>query len=417
MTPQETSWATENFGIAARHLSGSGRVDDLVLPGLRRNPRRAHLLVSTVLGKHIALEPARAVAAGRQLAHAVSTLAPGAADVIGMAETATALGHCVADGLDADTYLHSTRRGAPPERTYVAFTEEHSHATEHTLQPSGSQLLDPLRTVVLVDDEVSTGNTALATIVALQRVMPRQKYIVAALVDFLTDQQRLLIAASARDFGARVAFVSLARGFMDLPTGLLEMVSALPAPELNIQGPATERDVSHTVLPWPAAVPEGGRYGFLRSDRAAFHNAVVGAAHHLAALLDRDRSVLIVGHEELMYLPLKIAEQLTLLGFKTRFQSTTRSPAHVFDDPGYPLRRGWTFPACESEDPGPRFLYNGWPSTVGDARTQLVLVLDSLAAAGDRRVVDVLSSAGYGVLVAVVHGPGAAELGCRRGHG
>ena len=39
---------------------------------------------------------------------------PGAVDVLGMAETATGLGHCVADHLEAPVYLHSTRRPAPP---------------------------------------------------------------------------------------------------------------------------------------------------------------------------------------------------------------------------------------------------------------------------------------------------------------
>lgn len=417
MTSPITPWATEVFGLAVSHVSGSERVPDLVLPGLRRNPRRAHLLVSTVLGKHIPLAPDGVVAAGRRLASAVAKLKVGAADVIGMAETATALGHCVADGLDAYTYMHSTRRDAPPEQVYAAFTEEHSHATVHTLQPSGPELFDPSRTMVLVDDEISTGGTALATIVALQQIAPRQNYVVAALVDLRTERHRVAVTAAVRDLGTRVAFVSLARGQVELPPGLVDEVCALPAPPLNLPGADVEHGSAQTVLPWPSDVPEGGRHGFLYSDRPAFDGAVVDAADRLAALLDRDRSVLVVGHEELMYLPLKIAERLTRIGFAARFQSTTRSPAYVLDDPGYPLRRGWTFPACEPDDVAPRFLYNGWPTTRDGGPTQLVLLLDAVAAAGNRRVVEVLSAAGYEVLVAVVHAPDSVELARLRGHG
>ena len=49
------SWVAAEFGIA---LGDTGspvglRMHDLIAVGLRRNPRRAQLLVSTVLGKHL----------------------------------------------------------------------------------------------------------------------------------------------------------------------------------------------------------------------------------------------------------------------------------------------------------------------------------------------------------------------------
>ncbi|MEO6881768.1 MAG: phosphoribosyltransferase domain-containing protein, partial [Mycobacteriaceae bacterium] len=47
-------------------VHGDG-VRDLVGLALRRNPRRAHLLVSSVLGKHVPADPHRVVAAGHEL--------------------------------------------------------------------------------------------------------------------------------------------------------------------------------------------------------------------------------------------------------------------------------------------------------------------------------------------------------------
>ena len=410
MTSSNKPWATEAFGLAVCHIDGVERVTDLVAPGLRRNPRRSHLLVSTVLGKHIAVHPEIVVAAGCRLGDTVAELDIGPVDVIGMAETATSLGHCVADRLDAATYLHSTRRDAPSSQIYAAFTEGHSHAADHTLQPSADSLFDGSRTAVLVDDEISTGDTALATIEALQRIQHRTRYVVASLVDVRSDEQRAAAASAARRLGTRVDFVSLARGRVELPAGLIDAVGALPPLPLN--PPNTDGTVGarQTVLPWPADVPECGRHGFRRTDRPAFEESVGAAADHLGALLDRGRPVLVVGHEELMYLPLKIAECLAVNGFDTRFQSTTRSPAYVHDDPGYPLRRGWTFPACEPDESAPRFLYNGWLTIDSRQRTQLVLVLDAFAAAGDREVVEVLSAAGYEVLVAELPGADATDV-------
>lgn len=418
MTTTPHAWATAQFGL--RLHDGAGTSDGqplsaLVQPGLRRNPRRAHLLVSTVLGKHIAVSPTVVRDAGRRLGAAVAALRPGAVEVLGMAETATGLGHCVADELDATVYLHSTRRPAPPEHIYAGFQEGHSHATDHLLQPAGSATFGRPRPLVIVDDEISTGNTALATIEALHCRQPRPRYIVASLVDVRTDAHRRQVDATAQALQTAIDFISLAGGQVSTPDTLTAQVCALPAPRLNPvhpDGPGSARTVA---LPWMQDVPDGGRHGFLRSDGPAFSAAVVAAAAHLTPQLDPGRPVLVVGHEELMYLPLRIAEHLAAHGFGTRFQSSTRSPAYVVDDPGYPLRTGFEFPAGESGESGPRYLYNGWPAGPGAARTQAVVVMDTAAAAGAAGLAGVLTAAGYDVFSAVVDSPGYVALSAARG--
>ncbi len=407
------AWTAWNFGLDVLDDRGSApeSVHDLVVPGLRRNPKRAHLLVSTVLGKHIPVAAKEVLAAGRRLAAQVSALDVGEVDVLGMAETATSLGHCVADSLNAAVYLHTTRRPAMPQWVYAQFQEGHSHATDHSLQPSSPAVFDAARPLVIVDDEISTGDTALAAIAALQQRQPRARYVVASLVDMRTKAQQHDAHEAAAALGTRVEFVSLGRGRVVLPDGLTEQVCALQAPQLDdLQGRAGS--VLHIVLPWPKYVPEGGRHGFLQRDRTGFESASVTAQDHLARHLDHARPVLVVGHEELMYLPLRLADHLADRGFQARFQSTTRSPAYVCQEDAYPLRRGWTFRACEHSDGAPRFLYNGWPS--GPQGVQLVLVMDHLAATGDLHVVDVLADAGYDVIVAQVDTPDVATLATAR---
>ena len=62
-------------------------VDELVGIALRRNPKRAHLLVSTVLAKHVPTVPGIALAAGELLGLLVSGVvgdaAPGGARELG----------------------------------------------------------------------------------------------------------------------------------------------------------------------------------------------------------------------------------------------------------------------------------------------------------------------------------------------
>lgn len=417
MTVTQQPWATERFGVQIHHHDGTEFVTDLVLPGLRRNPRRAHLLVSTVLGKHIAVAPQTAIEAGARLARVIAHSDVSEVDVLGMAETATSLGHCVADELNAAMYLHTTRRPADARWIYAQFQEGHSHATDHALQPTSPNMFDAQRTLVLVDDEISTGKTALATIEALQCIVPRPRYIVASLVDMRSPDDQALVLEASASLGTHIEFVSLAQGRVSLPAGLVDSVCAMQAPALNTSaaGPGVLGPVREVALNWPHTVPEGARHGFLRTDRSGFDTAVSESARQLASQLDATRPVLVVGHEELMYLPLRLAQALTQNGFDTRFQSTTRSPAYVYDDGGYPLRVGWTFRASEDDDQAPRFLYNGWFHADGDQAVQLVLVMDAVASAGDRHIVEVLATAGFDVTVVTVAGPDLQTLAAHRG--
>ncbi|WP_415640955.1 phosphoribosyltransferase domain-containing protein, partial [Skermania piniformis] len=396
------------------HLQLHG-VGDLVRPGLRRNPRRAHLLVSTVLGKHLPTAPQVVLDAGNRLGDRVAaTLAGTPAAVFGFAETATALGHNVADRISAPVYLHSTRRAVPGVVPAGRFEEGHSHATDHLLLPVPADLFDTDLPLVLVDDEISTGATALDAIAALHRRRPRDRYVIASLVDLRTPASRAATAAVATALGVTIDTVCLAAGSIDLPDGLIDAVAALPEPELNPIAPQRGR-TARVELPWPATVPDGGRHGVPSADRDRFTIAAGAAAETLARALPTDRPALVIGHEELMYLPLRIAAILAEHGRTVRFQTTTRSPGYVADRSGYPLRRGFRFTAPELGESAPRYLYNaGWP----DADPVVVLIIDppadTPALTEPGGLVDVLTAAGTDVVVAALPGVDPAALRAAR---
>lgn len=399
-------WVAERLGVA---LEGDGDLRELLGLALRRNPKRAHLLVSNVLGKHVPQRPSVVYGAGYGLGERVRALLgeeeARRAVVLGYAETATGLGHAVADGLRDAPYLHSTRRPVAGVAQAGGFEEAHSHATSHLLLPEDPELLAQgaeASTLVLVDDEFSTGNTVLNTIRALHELHPRDRYVIVALVDMRSPADRDRLTAFAAEIGARVDLVTRSTGTVTLPDGVLERGQALvaaqeaeQAEEAREAGEAGEASasappsvpapapVTRVDLAWPAGVPDGGRHGFTPAHRAALEAALPDMAERIADALGggaRQGRVLVLGFEELMYAPLRLSTALEeTLGADTevRYSTTTRSPVLAVDDPGYAIRTRLVFPAHDTpaDGPGDRYAYN----VAGARFDAVVAVVDSTA--------------------------------------
>ncbi|MFE6742089.1 phosphoribosyltransferase [Streptomyces tubercidicus] len=423
-------WVAGRLGVS---LSGGDELPELLGLALRRNPKRAHLLVSNVLGKHVPQRPGvvhgAGVGLGRRVRRLLGEEAAARSVILGYAETATGLGHSVADGLALAPYLHSTRRPVAGVPQVGGFEEEHSHATSHLLLPEDHGLLAGDGPLVLVDDEFSTGRTVLNTIKALHTHFPRERYVVVALVDMRSDADRSHLEKFAAELGARVDLVALAAGGVRLPDDVLtrgqELVSAQEAATAREAGAAQETgassgstsastgddrhaaaapaapggrgaDAVRVDLGWPAGLPDGGRHGFTPAHRARLEAGLPDMATRIAQRLDGARRILVLGNEELMYAPLRIAEALDALvtgegdaaealsagdgigpeggsfaslvgqpsastgGAGVFFSTTTRSPVLAVDDPGYAIRTRLSFPAHDrpADGPGERYAYN-----------------------------------------------------------
>lgn len=402
------TWVAERLGV---ELVGDDGLRELLGLALRRNPKRAHLLVSNVLGKHVPQSPAvvygHGLALGKRVRELLGADESRRAVVLGYAETATGLGHCVADGVGLAPYLHSTRRPVDGVARAGGFEEAHSHATSHLLLPENSALLAGPGPLVLVDDEFSTGNTVLNTIRALHERYPRERYVIVALVDMRSAADAGRLDEFADEIGARVDLVTTADGTVRLPEGVLAKGQELVERYEGEQGREGDKGreeregheggvppvlagadgrVSRVELRWPARLPDGGRHGFTPGHRIRLESALPAMAARVAdALPDTARRgrVLVLGFEELMYAPLRLARELEQVmeqpaeGAEVRYSTTTRSPVLAVDDPGYAIRSRLVFPAHDNpgDGPGERYAYN----VAGAGFDAVVAVVDSAA--------------------------------------
>lgn len=334
--------------LAGGELNVEATRSDLPLPLLcgfasRRNPKRPFLFVSRVLGRHLPVRPQVMRMVHRRLAAKLPSDLPGAAVVIGMAETAICLGHGVHEawrrltGRDDLLFIHSTRYRIGTCPLLSTFEESHSHATSHLIHrpaaPEDADLVSACRTLVLVDDEASTGSTFVALARACRDRMPGLSRIVCVTItDWMGSGRREEIRSA---MPARTDFISLLEGSYAFTP------SDAPPPAMpHVTGDGGCKD--------RLAPVNWGRLG-LRRPRPLPDNVT-------AIKAKPGERILVLGTGEFVYPPFELARRLSAMGADVRVQATTRSPIMEGNDISGVLE----FPDAYG-DGIPNFLYSVHP--------------------------------------------------------
>jgi hypothetical protein len=270
----------------------------------RANPKRGFLIVSKVLGRHLPTPPEALRIAADALAAQIPAL-PEPVLFCGMAETATGLAQSVwaawrlAHPECASAYVQSSRQIAPGARVLCRFEEGHSHAASHMVQVSGDieALLPQVRSLVIIDDECSTGSTFVEAAEALIAALPQVERIACA---SLTDWSGgVFLARMPRPATAH----SLIAGTLRWTPGAGQAAASLAA-TANRHGTAPATGMrSRTGLTAPEAATR---------------------APVTARPAER---VLVLGDGEHAYEALRIAEEIAAQGGIPAIQSITRTPA------------------------------------------------------------------------------------------
>ncbi|MGR6034491.1 MAG: phosphoribosyltransferase domain-containing protein [Candidatus Nitrosoglobus sp.] len=275
----------------------------------RVNPKRGYLFVSKVLGKHIPCKPSIMRDIYNRLAAPLLEV-PGPVIFIGMAETATGLGAGIADSLvwgakRSDIIFQHTTRHRLPAAEWILFNEVHSHAPSHILyRPllTLQQRFVDAKTLVLVDDEISTGRTLVQLGCRLVEKLPNiHQIILVSIVNWLSTTQKQVLQ---ENFTKPVSFISLLEGIFSF-TPNAEFKPILPRKIKPLQSASQ-------------AQQQTGRRGM-----------DMGESFVINGPYPKRHKVSIVGTGEFQFQPFLWAESLEKEGFDVLFQSTTRSPIQL----------------------------------------------------------------------------------------
>lgn len=270
--------------------------------GSRINKKRGFLFVSKVLGKHLPTKPSVMQKTYQQLA----SLLPKSSEptlFIGFAETATALGQGVFEeaNLTNSFYIHSTRFQTS-QKVFFSFFEEHCHAPSHIFYEPKEQklreMLGEIKRVILIDDEVSTGNTANNLVNELKKVLPlATEYYLLTILNWTTT--------SYDNFN----YLSLHQGSFAFTPQDMEFNSTVVSEPLRL------KDLDE-IIPY-----NFGRYGVQKLN--------LDFSKYVKLETLKNKKVLVLGTAEFMYPPYLFAKYLEENGIECYFQATTRSPINI----------------------------------------------------------------------------------------
>jgi hypothetical protein len=379
----------------------------------RINKKRSFLFVSKVLGKHIPVNPYTPLLSGaalglllyremnvdcgaghgelvdkliQQAMHglihpvfaedayhelmAAKLILPKPAVFIGFAETATALGHSMYNIFAGNaSYIHTTREDIPDLTSVINFEEEHSHAVDHLCYALDASLLSGEEPVILVDDEITTGNTAVNTIRDIQSKFPRQEYVIASLLDWRTGKNLQVYKDLEQELGITIKSLCLLQGSIEVKGIPLlhageekDKPAAAKVPIITScvydgmeRLPVTSTDSMQELNKSPY-LRHSGRFGLVSEENAEVDAGVHVIADQLRKLRTGER-VLVMGVGEFMYLPMRVAAEM---GEGVSYQSTTRSPIHPNRRPDYGVHSAAAYPSAG--DPAiTNFIYNVEP--------------------------------------------------------
>lgn len=295
----------ENFSLAKRE----------------NNPRRDFIIVNKFQSKHYPSDPQQTALHCASLGNEMAKRCPrGDCLAIVFSETAIGIGALAASELGSRCFLLSTTREQLPEYfEKLSFEESHSHAPLHTLCSRNEIDFGNFSHVFLIDDEFTTGNTAISLYKAISE---RCNCPFTAVAFAASEESRYRfvengIGLIAEDFFNEQELVQNQQNYTD---------------DFVITNKKTDYDISlNSILDIRLGV--NCKDYFDECKRLC--NALL---KELDDPISKARSIEMIGTEELCLPPILLGLMLVEKGITVRVHGVTRSPMFPSAEGDYPIR-------------------------------------------------------------------------------
>ena len=283
-------------------MSKGGSMDKISLAKRLNNNKRGYLIINANQGKH-------KIALIGDVKNEYDTLVNLSSEilknslVIGFAETAIAIGASLASSAGA-FFMQTTRENICAQNEYIHFTEAHSHAMEQRLVLADMEkIYGQVDRIVFVEDEITTGNTIWHCIEEIESIFKGgKKYAIAPLTNTLSEERRKFFKEKNVDI---VYIRDIDKeGFEDevvdtLTNGDVYTINSTPRND-DVKIINFKTDIrTRRLLNIKDLDAETDRLGEFLKEKIDLKN-----------LLKDKKSVTVLGTEEFIYVPIKLAEYI-----------------------------------------------------------------------------------------------------------
>ena len=338
--------------------------DAIAVEHRQANKKRDFLFVNRYQGKHIPCSPSDVERIAEEMSNAVereeTILAEDKVIVVGFAETATALGYYVGNTLVKDGYnirliTQTTREKVGRQLVEnknsdigkceeVYFSEVHSHATEQKIiiRENAIETFKEATYILFVEDEISTGNTIINACKALKEYAPKARYGVVSYCNWQTVENQERFRENKIDRMFVVSGILKDEPDKEEITGKARTISVASA--LNMFNSFRTGITSEDIESLDEIIRETSHIIDLELKEMldGTEADVNGLNEEQIENLGRVRAnIEVIGTEEFMYVPIRIANELAKLGkYTVETHSTTRSPIDISEKDTQTFSRG-----------------------------------------------------------------------------
>lgn len=334
--------------------------------GARINPKRSFLFISKIIGKHLRINPDNMFVSGKLLGllyykkmykteefdcliHNYASYINGLCDYkpagsislpkktlfIGFAETATGIASSVFSLFGENAFfICTTRENSTNFRDKIEFLEEHSHAADQICRISKEEL-DVFEDIVLIDDELTTGNTNLNIISRLNEISPGKKYMLISILDWRNEENLKKYKIFSKNNSLEIDSVSLIKGNINLKENFVFLKDETDKKPVCVEEKYSLRtEITEIKI----------NSKNLDSKRIVNHDYILeinkeaeSISEYINNSFDISGSV-IIGSGEFIYFPAVICKYLSVLNkSELKYQSFSRSPVLKSFDTDYPV--------------------------------------------------------------------------------
>jgi len=323
-------------------------LDDLTAYAARQNPKRGFLFVSKLLAKYWPSQPLAMWKMHQYLAQQLASSVKDSAVFVGMAEAAAGLGQGVYEAYlqqsqvcQQHLFIHTSRYFLANQQ-YLDFQEHHSHASQFYCYVPEQATLKTIflhaQTLVLIDDEMTTGKTFVNFIQAYQRLNPElTNIIIVCILSFVDNQRQQEIQQQCH---IDIQFISGLSAGLQFEKNRDYCYKNVP----NVKG---NQDCKRHLLSVNA-----GRLG-IQGQLMINYDPL----KQLTKSWQQGQKILVLGTGEFIHLAFLVARKLEQQGWQVIVQSTARSPLSK----GEAIREKMEF-IDSYHDNIPNYLYNVSPN-------------------------------------------------------